>query len=120
MKGGNANTLPLEYFGGDSGRYSVNPPAPGNCAYGQVIPQSFGMPISSANATGPNLCVYPNGAPTQTGGYERRRRRRGMRKTRRNKKRSNKRNKSANNYGNKRVSRKTSRRRRKCSCDCPL
>ena len=74
MRGGNANTLPLEYFGGNSGRYSVNPASPGECAYGQVVPQSFGMPIEGANAVGPNLCVYPNSSPLQTGGARRRRR----------------------------------------------
>lgn len=75
MRGGNANTLPAEYYGGDSGRYSATPPPPGECAYGQVVPQSFGMPIEGANAVGPNLCVYPNGSPLQTGGRRRRSRR---------------------------------------------
>ena len=74
MRGGNANTLPAEYYGGDSGRYSVTPPPPGECAYGEVVPQSFGMPIEGANAVGPNLCVYPNSSPLQTGGARRRRR----------------------------------------------
>lgn len=105
MRGGNANTLPAEYFGGDSGRYSATPPPPGECAYGNVVPQSFGMQIEGANAVGPNLCVYPNASPLQTGGARRRRNRsRGGRRIIKSNKRSRKSN---------RRSRKSNRRFRK-------
>lgn len=118
MRGGNANTLPLEYFGGNSGRYSVNPPAPGECAYGQVVPQSFGMPIAGANAIGPNLCVYPNSTPMQTGGARKYRKRRSGKK-RSNRRRVTKRNsRTKKSHGRKRASRRRSRKGRKCSCDC--
>ena len=119
MRGGNANTLPLEYFGGDSGRYSVSPPAPGQCAYGQVVPQSFGMQIQGANAVGPNLCVYPNSTPMQTGGARKYRKRRSSGQKKRSARRVTKRNsrKYKKSHGRRRVARK-SRRGRKCSCPC--
>lgn len=119
MRGGNANTLPLEYFGGNSGRYSVNPASPGECAYGQVVPQSFGMPIEGANAVGPNLCVYPNSTPMQTGGA-RKYRKRSSGKKRSTRQRVSKRNsrRYKKSYGRKRVSRRKSRRGRKCFCEC--
>ena len=110
MRGGNANTLPAEYYGGDSGRYSATPPPPGECAYGQVVPQSFGMPIEGANAVGPNLCVYPNGSPLQTGG--RRRRSRRTRSRRNSKTRRTARGGSRSRVSRKRVSRKRVSRRR--------
>ena len=110
MRGGNANTLPAEYFGGDSGRYSATPPPPGECAYGNVVPQSFGMQIEGANAVGPNLCVYPNSSPLQTGGA--RRRRRLSRKSNRRSRKSNRRSRKSNRRSGKsnRRSRRTSRK----------
>ena len=59
MRGGNANTLPIEYFGGNSGRYSENPNDGGTHeAYGDYVGQSFGMPLSQ-DMSGPNLFVNP-------------------------------------------------------------
>lgn len=118
MRGGNANTLPLEYFGGDSGRYSVSPAAPGNCAYGQVVPQSFGMQIPGANAVGPNLCVYPNSTPMQTGGARYKRRRVSRRNSRKASKKLSKKKRSLKKSQGKRRLRRRSSRGRKCSCDC--
>ena len=114
MRGGNANTLPAEYYGGDSGRYSATPVPPGECAYGQVVPQSFGMPIEGANAVGPNLCVYPNGSPLQTGGRRRRSRRtRSRRSSRPRRSARGGRRVSRKRVSRKRVSRKRVSRRRR-------
>ena len=119
MRGGNANTLPLEYFGGNSGRYSVNPASPGECAYGQVFPQSFGMPIEGANAVGPNLCVYPNSTPMQTGGARKYRKRTSGKKKRSARRVAKRNSRTKKSHGRKRASRR-SRKGRKCSCDCPM
>ena len=122
MRGGNANTLPLEYFGGNSGRYSVNPASPGECAYGQVVPQSFGMPIEGANAVGPNLCVYPNSTPMQTGGARKYRKRTSGKKKRSARRVAKRNSRTKKSHGRKRASRRRTRRGRgrKCSCDCPM
>ena len=76
LKGGNANTLPFEYYGGDSGRYSVNQPPAAQASCGDIVSQSFGVPLADQNSVGPNLCVYP--AANQVGGGVRRRRRRSL------------------------------------------
>lgn len=59
MKGGAANTLPLEYFGGNSGRYFENPnDMASHDTYGDYVGQSYGMPFSQ-DMSGPNLYVHP-------------------------------------------------------------
>jgi hypothetical protein len=59
--------LPLEYFGGNSGRYSGAPETLGVSAYGQFVPVSQG--VASINGmVGPNVGPYPNSTCTQTGG----------------------------------------------------
>ena len=59
MRGGNANTLPIEYLGGNSGRYSENPDdSATHDAYGDYVGQSHGMPFSQ-DMSGPNLFVNP-------------------------------------------------------------
>ena len=45
MRGGNANTLPQNILR-VGGRYSATL-HPGECAYGNVVPQSFGMQLRS-------------------------------------------------------------------------
>ena len=68
--GGNANVLPIEYFGGASNQYNETfgnaPPGNNNSAHGTVISEGF---------AGPDLNVYENYKATQVGGYKRRRRR---------------------------------------------
>ena len=69
MRGGNATTHSSEYYGNDSGSYSINPPAVGGSAYGPINPVSFGHINPETQTTGPNTHVYPNGgALIQTGG----------------------------------------------------
>jgi hypothetical protein len=59
MKGGAANALPTEYYGGKSGRYFENPnDIASHDAYGDYVGQSYGMPFSQ-DASGPNLYVHP-------------------------------------------------------------
>ena len=69
LRGGNANTLPLEYFGGNSGRYHrdtfVNKGT--QDVYGEYRPQSFGEPFDNSS-NGPNLFVHPNSSGKQTDG----------------------------------------------------
>ena len=69
LRGGNANTLPLEYFGGDSKRYHLDPFVnKGNHeVYGEYTPQSFGEPFNNSS-NGPNLFVHPNTSGQQTDG----------------------------------------------------
>ena len=72
LRGGNANVLPLEYFGGNSGRYGASfgdAPAGNNAT-------SHGMNINE-NFAGPDLNVYEG----QVGGARRRRRRRVSRRS---------------------------------------
>ncbi len=59
--------LPLEYFGGVSGRYSNAPENLGVSAYGKFMPVSQGVP-SLDGMVGPNVGPYPNSTCTQTGG----------------------------------------------------
>ena len=59
MTGGAANALPIEYYGGKSGRYFENPnDIASHDAYGDYVGQSYGMPFSQ-DASGPNLYVHP-------------------------------------------------------------
>ena len=69
LRGGNANTLPLEYFGGDSKRYHLDQFVnKGNHeVYGEYTPQSFGEPFDNSS-NGPNLFVHPNSSGKQTDG----------------------------------------------------
>lgn len=79
LKGGNATSMPIEYYGGNSGRFSDNAfPNPGKSAYGEYMPQSFGTP-NADNTTGPNLAVYPNNTNALTGG-QRKRKKKSLRK----------------------------------------
>ena len=72
LKGGNANTFPMEYFGGVSGNYNSDAGGGGSGAYGDFVAQSFGEPFNDTG-TGPNMFVHPNGSGSQTGGSRRRR-----------------------------------------------
>ena len=56
MRGGNANVRPIEYYGGNSGRYFENPaPASSEFAYGNYHPVSHG--VSTLKESGPNIGV---------------------------------------------------------------
>ena len=72
MRGGNANVRPIEYYGGNSGRYSETPsPASSDFAYGGYHPVSHGVVDNNANVAGPNIGVYNVGGVNysqQTGG----------------------------------------------------
>ena len=65
--------LPSEFFGNNSGRYSINNSNVQNkSAYGPVKSQSYGV-VNADNTTGPkNLGPYPN-AVSQTGGLRKNR-----------------------------------------------
>ena len=78
---GGAIRMPSEYFGGDSGRYSVDPNA-GRCAssYGYTNAQSFGGQ-HAGNQVGPNMHAHPGGSGLHTGGRRRRRRRSAARRS---------------------------------------
>jgi hypothetical protein len=72
LKGGNATSMPSEYFGGVSGRYSDNAFSnPGSFADGEYMPHSFGV-ANADNTTGPNMGVYPNNTTALTGGRRKR------------------------------------------------
>ena len=91
LKGGNATSMPSEYFGEDSGRYSTESFSnPGSFAYGHYTPQSFGEPLQG-DITGPNVGVYPDSTNVLTGG---RRKKRSLRKKRSIKKNLKRRSKS--------------------------
>ena len=64
-KKGGAVRLPTEYFGGNSGRYSANPPASYDTAYGPSAGVSMGT--VRGNKVGPNLGPGPN-SNAMTGG----------------------------------------------------
>ena len=72
MKGGNANVRPIEYYGGDSGRYFETPSPSGTFAYGEYSPVSHGVINAEGNFAGPNIGVYNVGTGVnysqQTGG----------------------------------------------------
>ena len=68
LKGGNGNVFPSEYYGNNSGNYNDNSFSnPGEGAYGEYVPQSFGEPLSDS-MSGPNMHVYPESTGLQTGG----------------------------------------------------
>ena len=68
MRWGNANVRPIEYYGGDSGRYFETLPPTGTFAYGNYHPVSHGVIDGTVNVSGPNIGVYP-GSSLQTGGH---------------------------------------------------
>jgi hypothetical protein len=73
LKGGNATSMPIEYFGGNSGRFSTESFSnPGSFAYGDYTPQSFGEPFQG-DMSGPNMGVYPNSTNLLTGGRRKKR-----------------------------------------------
>ena len=82
MRGGNANARPVEYYGGNSGRYSENPaPSSTDFAYGNYHPVSFGVVDPVNNTSGPNMGVFNVGSEgvnytQQTGGRRRSQRQR--------------------------------------------
>ena len=50
MRGGNANVRPIEYYGGNSGRYFENPaPSSSEFAYGGYHPVSHGVIDADGN-----------------------------------------------------------------------
>lgn len=63
---GGAIRLPSEYFGGNSGRYSPNPVASYDTAYGPSVGVSMGT--VRGNVVGPNLGPGPNSSSSMTGG----------------------------------------------------
>ena len=108
LKGGNGNTFPIEYYGGNSGRYTADS---GNNleqnAYGNTVAQSYGEPFTD-NFTGPNLHVHPGSSMQQTGGGNRRRRKRCG--TRRSSSRSRRSSRSIRNRRSSRSSRSRGRK----------
>ena len=48
-----------EYFWRTVEEASATPPPHGECAYGNIVPQSFGMQLKELTWWS-NLCVYPN------------------------------------------------------------
>ena len=126
LKGGNANTFPIEYYGGNSGRYTADAGSNSEHAYGNTVAQSYGEPFSD-HSTGPNLHVIPGGSNQQTGGGNRRkscgnklrrnsRRRRSARSTRstrsRNRRRSTRNRRRTSRSRGRRVNKKRTQRRR--------
>ena len=76
MRGGNANVRPIEYYGGNSGRYFENPsPSSSEFAYGNYHPVSHGVVDAEGNVAGPNIGVFNVGGVNysqQTGGTRQR------------------------------------------------
>ena len=76
MRGGNANVRPIEYYGGNSGRYFENPaPSSSEFAYGGYHPVSHGVIDAEGNMAGPNIGVFNVGGVNysqQTGGTRQR------------------------------------------------
>ncbi len=114
-------TLPSEFFGGNSGRYSANPGAAYPSAYGVTEATSHGVILPGGNVTGPNLGPAPNTSGNQTGGRRRSRRRsrrssrhssRRFRRSRRSSRRSRRSRRSSRRSRHSRKSRRSSR----CSC----
>ena len=120
LKGGNGNTFPIEYYGGNSGRYTVDSGSNLEAnAYGNTVAQSYGEPFSD-HSSGPNLHVSPGSSMQQTGGGGRRRKRCGNKSKRTSKRRrisrirrsSIRRRRTSRSRG-RRVNRKRSQRRRR-------
>lgn len=63
--------MPVEYYGGNSGRFSANAGASCRHAYGDALSQSHGTD-REGGVVGPNLAVYPNSSLLQTGGKRKR------------------------------------------------
>jgi len=73
QKGGRVS-MPLEYFGGNSGRYFAEGSselADGSSAYGPFYSVSQGVPSANGQMFGPNVGPYPAASCTQTGGKKR-------------------------------------------------
>ena len=98
--------MPIEYYGGNSGRFTGNAGASCQHAYGDGLRQSHGTD-REGGALGPNLGVYPNSSLMQTGGN---RKRKGARKGARKSVRKNVRKTVRKNV---RKTRKVVRRRRR-------
>ena len=75
--------MPIEYYGGNSGRFTGNAGTTCQHAYGDGLTQSHGTD-REGGALRPNLGVYPNSSLMQTGGNRKRRSRgrKGAKKTR--------------------------------------
>ena len=74
QRGGRVS-MPLEYFGGNSGRYfpeGSTELADGSSAYGPFYSVSQGVPSANGQMFGPNVGPYPASSCTQTGGKKRR------------------------------------------------
>jgi hypothetical protein len=74
QRGGRVS-MPLEYFGGNSGRYFAEGSpelADGSSAYGPFYSVSQGVPNANGQMFGPNVGPYPASSCTQTGGKKRR------------------------------------------------
>ena len=74
QRGGRVS-MPLEYFGGNSGRYFAEGSselADGSSAYGPFYSVSQGVPSANGQMFGPNVGPYPVSSCTQTGGKKRR------------------------------------------------
>jgi hypothetical protein len=74
QRGGRVS-MPLEYFGGNSGRYFAEGSpelADGSSAYGPFYSVSQGVPSANGQMFGPNVGPYPASSCTQTGGKKRR------------------------------------------------
>lgn len=91
QRGGRVS-MPLEYFGGNSGRYFAEGSselADGSSAYGPFYSVSQGVPSANGQMFGPNVGPYPAASCTQTGGKKRR-----TQKGKKNSKKSSKKTKS--------------------------
>ena len=74
QRGGRVS-MPLEYFGGNSGRYFAEGSTElvdGSSAYGPFYSVSQGVPNANGQMFGPNVGPYPASSCTQTGGKKRR------------------------------------------------
>lgn len=86
QRGGRVS-MPLEYFGGNSGRYFAEGSselADGSSAYGPFYSVSQGVPSANGQMFGPNVGPYPASSCTQTGG--KRKTRKGSKSSKRHKK----------------------------------
>jgi len=91
QRGGRVS-MPLEYFGGNSGRYFAEGSselADGSSAYGPFYSVSQGVPSANGQMFGPNVGPYPAASCTQTGGKKRR-----TQKSKKNSKKNSKKTKS--------------------------
>lgn len=94
QRGGRVS-MPLEYFGGNSGRYfpeGSTELADGSSAYGPFYSVSQGVPSANGQMFGPNVGPYPASSCTQTGG--KRRSQKGKKSSKKSIKKSSKKTKS--------------------------